>query len=300
MEDRIVRVTELPPLPPRPIEGHKGLFGRVLIVGGNEGMIGAPTFAGTAALRLGSGLVQLAVPRAVLAHCLSITPELIGLGLGKAAGKDALLEAGEKADAIVIGPGMGQTPEAHARLVRLTRLHKPMVIDADGLNMLSKEKKWPGYFKAHAVLTPHPGEMARLGKLIGRTKVPSDDEGRIDLAVAAAAAFGQVLVLKGHRTVVTDGRRVYVNQSGDSTLSKAGSGDVLSGMIGCLLGQKLAPFDAAMLGAHLHGLAGEIAGKRVGRRCALARDVLDAISEAVALFERRMNVSAASSAADTR
>jgi NAD(P)H-hydrate epimerase len=286
MPSNATRITTLPPLPPRPAEGHKGLFGRVLIVGGNDGMIGAPTFAGTAALRLGSGLVQLAVPRSILPHCLSITPELIGLGLGKAARKAALLEAGEKADAIVIGPGMGHTPEAHARLVRLVRLDKPMVIDADGLNMLAKQKKWPAYFKARAVLTPHPGEMARLGKLIGRTQVPADDEGRIDLATAAASAFGQVVVLKGHRTVVTDGTRVYLNHTGDSTLSKAGTGDVLSGMIGCLLAQSLDPFAAAALGAHLHGLAGQIAGRRAGMRCALARDILDAIPEAVATFER--------------
>src|SRR5438874_8953845 len=101
------RITHPPPLPPRPKEGHKGLFGRVLVVGGNDGMIGAPVMAGTAALRMGSGLVQIAVPRSILSTCLSITPELIGLGLGKAAGKDQLLEAAEKADAVVIGPGLG-------------------------------------------------------------------------------------------------------------------------------------------------------------------------------------------------
>src|SRR3954454_6992955 len=105
-----------PPLPERPKDGHKGLFGRVLVVGGNDGMIGAPVLAGTAALRMGSGLVQLAVPRSILHACLSITPELIGLGLGMAAGKDHPLEAGEKADAIVLGPGLGRTPEAEARL----------------------------------------------------------------------------------------------------------------------------------------------------------------------------------------
>src|SRR5207248_3696097 len=114
--------------------------------------------------------------------------------------------------------------------VRLARLDKPMVVDADGLNMLSTERRWPSYFKARAVLTPHPGEMARLGKLIGRTDVPGDEQGRIDLAAQAATAFGQVVLLKGHHTVVTDGRRVYVNDTGDSTLSKAGTGDVLSGM----------------------------------------------------------------------
>src|SRR5437763_13377699 len=97
------RIDKLPALPPRPVDGHKGLFGRVLVVGGNDGMVGAPTFAGTAALRCGSGLVQVAVPRSILPHCLSITPELIGLGLGKSTAKDRLLEAAEEADVVVIG-----------------------------------------------------------------------------------------------------------------------------------------------------------------------------------------------------
>src|SRR5215212_9020877 len=155
------RIESPPPLPPRPAEGHKGMFGRVLVVGGNDGMIGAPVLAGTSALRTGAGLVQIAVPRSILHACLSITPELIGLGLGKASGKDELLKAGELADAIVIGPGLGRTPEAEGRLVRLVRLDKPMVIDADALNILAGMKKWPSFFKARAVLTPHPGEMAR-------------------------------------------------------------------------------------------------------------------------------------------
>src|ERR1700712_3268269 len=122
------RLTTAPKLPPRPPDGHKGTFGRVLVVGGSEGMLGAPALAATAALRLGSGLVQIAVPRSILQHCLSITPELIGIALGNAAGKDELLAAAEKADAIVIGPGMGRGQEAQARLVRLIRLEKPMVI----------------------------------------------------------------------------------------------------------------------------------------------------------------------------
>src|SRR3982750_3764734 len=196
------RTDSVPPLPPRPAEGHKGMFGRVLVVGGNDGMIGAPVLAGTAALRMGSGLVQIAVPRAILSTCLSITPELIGLGLGKAAGKDQLLDAAEKADAVVIGPGLGQTPEGMGRLTRLVRLEKPMVVDADGLNILSKMKRWPTWFKARAVLTPHPGEMARLGRLIGRTEVPTDEPGRIEIATQAAEAFGQVVLLKGYGTVI--------------------------------------------------------------------------------------------------
>ena len=280
-------ITAVPRLPERPAGGHKGTFGRVLVVGGNDGMIGAPVLAGTAALRMGAGLVQLAVPRAILSACLTITPELIGLGLGKAAGKDALLEAGEKADAVVIGPGLGRTPEAEARLVRLLRLDKPMVVDADGLNVLAGMKKWPAWFKARAVLTPHPGEMQRLGRLIGRTDVPAEEEGRVEIASAAAEAFGQIVVLKGERTVVADGQRVYVNNTGNSALAKAGTGDVLSGMLGTLLGQGVERFEAARLAVYLHGRAGEIAGTRVGMRSALARDVVEAIAGAVAEHEAR-------------
>jgi ADP-dependent NAD(P)H-hydrate dehydratase len=281
------RIRHPPPLPARPTDGHKGTFGRVLVVGGNDGMIGAPTLAGTAALRMGAGLVQIAVPRSILTACLSITPELIGLGLGKAAGKDQLLEAGEAADAIVIGPGLGQTPEAMGRLTRLVRLEKPMVVDADGLNLLAKQNRWPSYFKAKAVLTPHPGEMRRLGKLLGRGDVPTDDEGRIDYARAAAEAFGQVVLLKGHRTVVTDGRRVYVNETGNSALSKAGAGDVLSGILGTLLAQEMDGFNAAALAAWLHGKAGEVAGERSGLRSVLSREVIDALPAAIEKSEIR-------------
>ena len=281
------RVSDLPSLPPRPLEGHKGLFGRVLVVGGNDGMIGAPAFAGAAALTSGAGLVQLAVPRSILSAALSITPECIGLGLGKAAGKDDLLEAGEKADAIIIGPGLGQTPEAMGRLTRLIRLEKPMVVDADGLNLLAKQKTWPKYFKASGVLTPHPGEMGRLAKLFGKREIPSDDAGRVDLAGEAAEAFGQVIVLKGNRTVVADAKRVFVNTTGNSALSKAGTGDVLSGICGTLLAQGMDGFDAACAAVCLHGVSGELAGERLGLRAVLARDVIDAIPLAIKEYEKR-------------
>jgi NAD(P)H-hydrate epimerase len=273
-------VTIVPALPPRPVEGHKGLFGKVLVVGGNAEMIGAPVLAGTAALHMGAGLVQIAVPKAILAAAISITPELIGLGLGQR-GKRRLLDAAAKADVLVIGPGLGQSPAAHERLESLWGLDKPAIVDADALNLLAERKKWPASFKLKAVLTPHPGEMQRLAKLFGQTEVPADEQGRIDIALKAAQTFGQIILLKGFRTVVTDGQRVFVNQTGNSSLSKAGTGDVLSGMIGALLGQKMEPFDAACLGAHLHGRAGEVAGERLGLRGVLARDVIDAISEAV-------------------
>jgi hydroxyethylthiazole kinase-like uncharacterized protein yjeF len=263
------------------------MFGRVLVVGGNEGMIGAPAFAAAAALRTGAGLLQLAVPRSILSAALSITPECIGLGLGKAAAKDELLQAGEKADAIVIGPGLGQTPEAMGRLTRLIRLEKPMVVDADGLNLLASQKTWPKYFKARGVLTPHPGEMGRLAKLFGKRDVPTEESGRIDIAMEAARAFGQVVVLKGNRTIVADGDRVFVNSTGNSALSKAGTGDILSGICGTLLAQEMDRFDAACAAVCIHGMAGEIAGARLGLRAVLARDVINAIADALKRYEER-------------
>ena len=279
-------LTTLPKLPERPVEGHKGLFGRVLVVGGSDDMIGAPVLAGTAALRCGAGLVQIAVPRAILAACLSITPELIGLGLGKGASQRELNSAAELADVMVIGPGLGKSPEARERLLRLVRIEKPAVIDADALTLLAGEKRWPKTFAAHAVLTPHPGEMKRLGRVLGRTEIPSDEEGRTEVAVAAANAFGQVVVLKGHRTVVTDGSRVYVNATGDSSLSKAGTGDVLCGILAALLAQHADRFESACLAVWLHGRAGEIAGTTLGRRCVLARDVIKALPAALREAEK--------------
>jgi NAD(P)H-hydrate epimerase len=159
-----------------------------------------------------------------------------------------------------------------------------MVLDADALNLLAAQKRWTE-FKAAAILTPHPGEMKRLAKLLNRSEVPADDDGRIEIAVLAAQQFKQVVVLKGHRTVATDGDRVYVNRTGDSSLSKAGSGDVLSGIIATLLAQKMDRFDAACAAVWIHGRAGEIAGQRLGLRSVLSRDVIDAIPGAIADYQ---------------
>jgi NAD(P)H-hydrate epimerase len=282
----MLRITSPAPLPIRPKDGNKGTFGRVFIVGGSEGMLGAPSMAGRAALKLGSGLVEIAVPRSILVAALTITPELIGIALDEGV-PDALTASAEKAAAVVVGPGIGQSTDAFDRLKALAQLTKPMVVDADALNMVSKLDSWPEWFKAAAVLTPHPGEMKRLAVLLGRDQVPTDDPGRVDLAVQAANVFKQTILLKGSHTVVTDGHRVYLNHTGDSSLSKAGTGDVLSGMIGCLLGQKMTGFDAACAGAYLHGRAGEIAGEKLGPRCVLAHDVIDAIPQAVSEYEQR-------------
>ena len=285
-------------MPPRPTNGHKGTFGRVLIIGGSRDMPGAPVLAGLAALRMGSGLVQVAMPRAMLSGALSFAPELIGLGLtkdgdGEKSDRGKLKTAIASADVVVIGCGMGVSRDSHDRLRTVLKGKTPVVIDADALNVLAIGKRWPSEMPS-AVLTPHPGEMKRLAKFVGESEVPTHNTGRLALAIAFAEMSGQVVVLKGHRTVVVDGvaggsadgeasRDAYVNTTGDDSLGKAGTGDVLAGMIASLIGQGMQRFEAASVGVYLHGLAGEIAGRKFGTRSVLARDVIDSISDAIAL-----------------
>jgi len=285
MRNPPTEITALPQLPARPLDGQKGMFGRVLIVGGNPVMLGAPVLAGTAALRMGAGLVQIAMPASILPAALSVTPELIGISTTGPTADAELDAAADRADVLVVGPGLSTSPRAKRLVLRLIKLAKPMVIDADALNILSLQKAWPKKFRAMAVLTPHPGEMARLNKLLDRRIVPTDDAGRIELAHHAAAVFGQVVLLKGHRTIIASASHYRINTTGNSALSKAGAGDVLSGIIGALLGQKLPPFDAAALGAHIHGRAGELAGQSLGLRSPIARDVIDQIPAAIRELE---------------
>lgn len=273
-------------LPSRDPKGHKGTFGRVLVVGGSHEMIGAPVFAGSAALRMGAGLVQIAVPEKILFFALSLCPELIGFSIKKGVLKKLIINA-QKSDALVVGPGLGQTLEAQKIVKAILQIDKPIVMDADALNILALQKKWPEKIKSQLVLTPHPGEMARLFKLFSNnTQLPENENERIQIAQEFAKKIKQVLVLKGPRTIVTDGNQVFINTTGDSSLAKAGSGDILSGMIGTLLAQKLEPFNAACLGVHLHGLAGEMAGKEFGQRSVLAHEVISKISEVLKKFEK--------------
>lgn len=279
MSSSINIITDLPTLPDRPADAHKGTFGSLMIVGGSIDMIGAPMLAARSAYRAGCGLVTVAMPQSVLAAALSTLPEAIGLGFHGDQGDVGLLEDRlEKADAVVAGPGLGTAPAADALLDAILATKKPVVLDADALNLLARRSKWPEH-AADLVLTPHPGEMKRLLRHLGAEEVPKDDAGRINLAHAASVAWKAIVVLKGQRTVVADGHHARLNDTGDQTLAKAGSGDVLSGLIGSLLAQGMNPFDAACLGVHFHGKAGERAGRRSATRSALASEVADALAE---------------------
>ncbi len=271
-------VTDLPDPPTRAADGHKGTFGSLLIVGGSETMLGAPMLAARSAYRAGCGYVRVALPANMLPLGLSLLPEAVGISLdGDAADADRLADV--PADAVVIGPGLGQRPGGHALLETVLVRGLPTVVDADGLNLLAARGSWQ-HLSQNVVLTPHPGEMKRLlAHVHQHDDLPSDDAGRLGVAEAAVNSFGGVLVLKGRRSIVTDGERYFVNTTGDATLAKAGSGDVLSGLIGSLMAQGMPPFEAAVLGVHRHGLAGELVGRRRGTHGGLATEVADAVAD---------------------
>jgi NAD(P)H-hydrate epimerase len=269
----------LPALPPRPETGHKGTFGKALIVAGSRGMSGAACLAGLGALRGGAGLVQVAVPAGILPVVAGVEPSFLTAPLpeddrgrlSRTAQKE-ILSLAERASATAIGPGWGISADlvelAHAIF---TRLAGPLVIDADGLSALAKVPGgWPAApAGAPRIITPHPGEFARLLGIDTRS-VEAD---RQALAADFAARNGLVVLLKGHRTIITDGERLAVNTTGNSGMATGGTGDVLTGLVTALLAQGMVPFDAARLGAHLHGLAGDLAARELSKPGLIASDL---------------------------
>jgi NAD(P)H-hydrate epimerase len=277
-------VTQLPVLAPRPVDGNKGTFGRVLVVAGSRGMSGAAILCGSGALRGGAGLVRVAVPQELLPIVAAANPcyltaalpqDLVGRIAGHA--ESELLALAEANDVLAIGPGLGRSDDLAALLARLVaKTERPLVLDADGLNAFQGRADLLRGRAHPLILTPHPGEFARL---LG-TDVATVQARRQDLAVRFAAEHGLVLLLKGHGTIVTDGRRVYHNPTGNPGMATGGTGDVLTGLIAALLGQGLEAFAAAQLGAHLHGLAGDMARDDLGEVSLIATDLLDYLPRA--------------------
>ncbi len=290
MLNELIVVTEVPRLPKRAADGHKGTYGRVLVVAGNRGMSGAAILCGRAALRGGAGLVQVATAACVESTVAAGNPCYMTHGIrlhadggfAEAAGAD-LVELGESATVLAIGPGLGRSPTVRPMLSELIAALPdiPIVLDADGLYAFSPFTEEFKYHPAPLVLTPHPAEFARLTA----ATVPIGDDPRREQSVAFARRFGVVLVLKGARTVVTDGRRVYTNTTGNPGMATGGSGDVLTGLIAALISQRMEPFDAAVFGVWLHGRAGDLAANAFGEVSMTAADLLESIPSAFAVFE---------------
>jgi hydroxyethylthiazole kinase-like uncharacterized protein yjeF len=275
-------------LPARPARAHKGSFGRLLVIAGSLEYAGAAVLAGLGAARAGAGLVCIALPESLVARLMGVVPELVALplseeapGLIAPAGWRRLAMESNAYDAVVVGPGLGHL----AATLRRTRsligeLRRPTVVDADGLNALATGGSWWRKLNAPLVLTPHPGEFARL---TGAPEPPPDeDDARAAAAAEAAARFGQVVVLKGAHTVVA-GPNGDLRSSGVATpaLATAGSGDVLAGAAGAFLATGLDPLDAATCAVAVHGAAGLIAEQRIGRAGVIARDIANLLPEAM-------------------
>jgi NAD(P)H-hydrate epimerase len=284
--ENVTRIESVPRLPARAAESHKGTFGKVLVVAGSRGMTGAAVLCGSAALRGGAGLVQVACPRDVQDVVAAGNPCYMTLGLAMTRtgtfdppAIDEIVRAGESATVVAVGPGLGNRTDV-GELVRalLIRLRdKPVVLDADALNVLPLT---PESFRTRpgpVVMTPHPGEFARFHK----TTAACVQANREPLAVAFAKTWKVVLLLKGHRTIVTDGSRVYTNPTGNPGMATGGCGDVLTGLIAALMSQGMGAFEAGCLGAWAHGTAGDRAAATVGQVGLIATDLLTRLPTAV-------------------
>jgi NAD(P)H-hydrate epimerase len=271
-------------LPERAGASHKGDFGHLLVIAGSVGKSGAAALCGMAALRSGAGLVTVATAEPAVAAVAAVRPELMTEPLAATAGAvgpeavERALELARARDAVVLGPGLGQQPGVR-EFVRafVARCPKPLLIDADGLNALAGV---PELLRRSlpTVITPHPGEMARL---IGRT-TPEVQAQRLAAARGLARATGVVVVLKGQATVLAEpGGRGAVNPTGNPGMATGGTGDVLAGMAGAFLALGGPAFEAAAGAVFLHGLAGDLAAARLGQEALVAGDLLEALPEAI-------------------
>lgn len=294
-KDDFKTVTKLPALPARPADSHKGMFGRVLVVGGSLYMPGSMALVANAAYRSGAGLVRIFCPASAQPIAITLAPCATSYTAAEtetghfslAAGKQLLQEASSH-DVLAVGPGMGVEP-ACARLVEtvLAEIGKPVVLDASGLTNLALL----GYVPRIAgplIITPHPGEMSHLLEALRlKIELGHDDASRRTAATAVARQLKCVVLLKGRRTVVTDGTRVYFNTTGNAGMATGGTGDVLTGVTAALLGQKMEPFEAACLASHLQGLAGDIGAKQLGQHSLMASDLLDMLPAAFQQYGRK-------------
>ena len=271
-------------LPVRPRFSHKGDYGRVLLVCGSVGFTGAAALAARAALRTGAGLITVATPRQVwpIVAAKLDEPMVVPMAEDKAGrlslqAAPALTQLLAKADACLIGPGLGRSEELDALVAALVGGARcPVVLDADGINAMAGHIDRLREAACPLILTPHDGEFLRLSP--GAALPPADFDARADRAMTLARKLSAVVLLKGYRTAITDGKRLYRNETGNPGMATGGSGDVLAGMLVSLLGQGLAPLEAAAAAAWLHGAAGDRCAAERGEYGMTPSDLIDAAS----------------------
>lgn len=271
---------------PRDKNSHKGTYGRVGIIGGSIGMCGSVYMSALSSLKMGSGLVYNIVPKSISDIMQIKSMENIIIPIDDVDGRFSsksvpiILEKINKYNAIAIGPGMSDFKDSDIFMENLiTKVNMPIVIDADGINAISKNPEILNKLteKHSAILTPHPMEMSRLSGY----SVKEIQENREKIALEVSKKYNVILVLKGHNTIVTDGHGIYINNTGNPGMATAGSGDVLTGIILSLLGQGIEGFDAAKLGVYIHGLSGDIASFEIGEDGLMAGDIIRYIPKAI-------------------
>lgn len=274
MEPRILdHNAVLSSLPDRDPWGHKGSFGKILLLCGSLGFTGAAYLSAMGALRTGAGLTFLGVPEGIYAIEAVKLNEPVVFPLPDEDGKlsaDAIPEILHRLpnmDAILIGPGLGQS-EGIFQVVKavLEQAQCPVVLDADGINVIAAHRDIVRGRTAPTIVTPHDGEFSRLGGMIGTDRMAS--------AKQLARDLGCIVLLKGHKTCITDGKTCFLNRTGNPGMAVGGSGDVLAGIIVSLLGQHIAPLEAAAVGAWLHGAAGDLCAAELGQYGMLPTDML--------------------------
>ena len=260
-------------LPNRASNTHKGNYGRVLLLCGSQGYTGAAALAAMGALRSGAGLVYLGVPQSIYQIEAVKLTEPIVFSLPDKDGKyhisalDQLVPMLDKMDAVLIGPGIGQSQDVKSMVLALLQAYSgTIVLDADGINVVSEHIDVLRGRAGVTILTPHPGEFARIGGNM--------DCDRITAAKEMALDIRSIIVLKGHETVITDGITTYLNTTGNPGMAVGGSGDVLAGIVVSLVGQGLNPLVAAACGAWLHGKAGDFCAQKIGQYGMLPTDML--------------------------
>ena len=263
-------------LPDRDPYGHKGDFGKILLLCGSRGYTGAAALAAMGALRSGAGLVYLGVPESIYAIEAVKLTEPVVFPLPDEGGKLGFLAVNEilslllKMDAVLVGCGLGQSAGTLSVVKAVLENAKcPVVLDADGINVLREHKDILRGRRYPTILTPHDGEFIRFGGTIGEDRMAS--------AAYFAREWNAIVLLKGHRTCITDGETGYENHTGNPGMAVGGSGDVLAGILVSLLGQGLKPLEAAACGAWLHGAAGDLCAGEIGQYGMLPTDMLNAL-----------------------
>ena len=265
---------------PIAVDTHKGIQGHALIIGGSYGKIGAVCLSSKAALKTGCGLVTAFVPKCGYEILQIAIPEVMVLTDVK---KKSIsnIQFDFQPNAIGIGPGIGQDEVTQKTFLKLLRTNKsPLVIDADALNILSKNKAWFLLLPARSILTPHPKELQRL---IGEW---NSEEEKFEKTISFSLQYNVIVVMKGAPTYIVDGETIYKNTTGNSALATAGSGDVLTGIITSLLAQSYEAVQAAILGVYLHGLTADIALPKTGFQSFIASDIIGHLGEAFLSLEK--------------